>query len=194
MNNLARGVRLDVELGAQLMVQVKGLAGRYKTPLLGMETGKFLLVRKPTLAQLQVPLIFGGKLIVRYASADTFWGFQSSVISGIPKLPELLFIRYPNRLEKVKVRQHRRVDCYIPATVFMQGAEFEGMVTDISAGGCRFNAQLQDIRPDIQFRANDCLSISIPLQGMNGMHTVEGVLRNLTQDNERTTAEDVLTA
>ena len=178
-------MRLNVEIGGQLMLQVEGIEARVKSFLVGMEPNGYLIVRVPSIHEVENQLSEGGELIVRYLYSGNVYGFQSKVLGSITKPHPLTFLSYPENVETSNLRSRARINCYIPASAVVHKNMFSGMVTDISTKGVRFTARVLN-RPDQQqMKLGDNSKLSFSIPGMGGMHDFQGEIRNIMQGKQR---------
>jgi hypothetical protein len=76
----------------------------------------------------------------------------------------LAILNYPTSIENINLRKHERLASLIAAEVSVKGKMYEGIIPDISSGGCSFEFSKSDQRtfPDLKFR--DTIAISMLLQ------------------------------
>jgi HD-GYP domain-containing protein (c-di-GMP phosphodiesterase class II) len=131
--------RIGVELGSQMVLQFEDTAIRSKAVLVGMEIGRYLIVRVPGLDLMQSLLgkDNGPKVIVRYLLSGVAYGFRSKVLHYTLTPAKLLFLAYPRRVEKLNLRKNPRLEVDIPVQAEIRGEVYTGRILDISAEGCR---------------------------------------------------------
>ena len=130
------GKRLFIELGTHLQIEIKGIQLSLKSELIGMEVGKFLIVKMHQIDKTITGQLEKSEIIVTYLRKDAILGFQSSVISIISIPGDLVFIEYPESIENHNMRAHQRVECFLPAKFDIGHNIVEGAIIDISNEGC----------------------------------------------------------
>jgi len=181
-----QGTRVNVELGTQLVLQFEGNETRFKSSLVGLEPGDYLIVRMPHMINF-AHICSNPQIIVRYVRSGTVYGFQSQLAGYITKPFKLLFLSYPTLVSSHNLRKQQRVECFIPVIISVENKEFKGAVLDISGGGCLLNcpASAEGAFPKIQI--DDEVKFSFQLPGLNQPLMVTGKARNITQESDRTT-------
>ena len=137
------GLRITADVGDELLIQIEGTKIRFKSNLVGVERDAYLIVKTPNMPGIGNKITAGDTVIVRYLSEGSVFGFESVIEGSIVRPARLIFIKYPKFVECKSIRRFKRISCNIPATGDINGAEFKGMIVDISKGGCRFSCQLQ---------------------------------------------------
>jgi hypothetical protein len=152
-----------LELGTVLQVQVKGL-GSVLSTLVGMETGLHLIIKTPPLAEIAGKLYEKNLIIVRYFYAGQVFGFHCTLLSLIKEPFRLCMLSYPTAVETINLRKHDRIYCMIPAEIKLQQGLYEGLIEDISLGGCHFefNTIADEKYPSIKIGDEALLILNLP--------------------------------
>lgn len=182
--NLNEGMRLNIELGSQLLIQVEGIEKSFKSNLIGLMPQEFLIIGMPE-AHPICDLQTEKNLFVNYLSLGNAYEFNSSILGIISKPFPLVFLSYPERVQKIDIRKNSRVNCYIPAIANLKKTELKGVISDISRTGCRFIIKVPPILQLQQILVVDEIKISFPLSGVKDVYEFQGIVRNTTQDKER---------
>jgi len=128
--------RLLVEIGTAVSLQRESTGNRIKAILIGIEHGKHLILSIPDKGQFQ-ELSRNLPLIVRYFHAGEACGFKSRVIETLSKPSFLALITYPKNVEKLTLRSEPRIECFLPASLQVQGRTLKCVVIDLSLKGCK---------------------------------------------------------
>ena len=132
------GMRLNIELGTELMLDVHGMEGKMKSRLIGHEPSEFLIVRTPIgYVGVRRNLFEGNKVTVRYIHHGNVYGFESFILTLVNKPKSLLFLDYPTKVAQVSLRKNERYDCYIPCVANFDNKEEKATIMDLSLTGCR---------------------------------------------------------
>ena len=181
---LNSGLRLNIELGAQVLVQKNGADERINATLVGLEPKAYLILRVNAYSFKQLKIKVKDEFTVRFFCLGTAYGFCAKALGIISKPFRLLFLSYPENIEKFDLRRSKRVTCYIPATAFFKEKEVKGVISDVGTDGCRFNIKLPGVIEPHHIKVVDKIRLTFPLLGMKGRHDFEGVVRNTSQTPE----------
>jgi c-di-GMP-binding flagellar brake protein YcgR len=129
-----------------------------------MEPGKFLIVHTPPIADIGSKLFMKNHGIVRYLSSGNVYAFRCTLL-GIVKEPfRMSVLSYPESLENINLRKYERISCILDAAVCHQEKSFEGIVTDLSLGGCSFDFNKSDLTAFPEIKITDEVSVSMQLK------------------------------
>jgi len=132
------GQRINIELGASLMINIKGIETKLKSHLIGLVPSEFIIIKAPIgHTGIREKLIAGNKVTVRYIQHGHVYGFESFVIDLITKPKTMLVIDYPTKVATASIRKSARHDCYIPCSLNIEGKEYQATIMDFSYKGCR---------------------------------------------------------
>lgn len=124
-------------VGMTLQIQVEGL-GSVLSSLVGMEEGVHLIIKAPPMAEIATKLFEKNIIIIRYFLAGQVFGFRSTLLSIIKEPFRLCILSYPTKMETLNLRKYDRIYCLLPAEIKMPQGTYEGLIEDISMGGCYF--------------------------------------------------------
>lgn len=181
----AWGVRLSLEIGSSLQMELAGKTGRHPAKFIGMEPGHYLIVHVPNLAEIKDQLFKGKILVLRYMAAGTVYGFESKVIALAFQPARLLFLTYPVKIQSCEIRKHARFNCVFFSRVTLAGRECPGIITNISLGGCQFVTDQLDEERASQIKIEDPIALSFqPLEG-KAVSALPGEVRNVRRGERR---------
>jgi c-di-GMP-binding flagellar brake protein YcgR len=127
-----------LEIGIRLLLDVDHLSVTFRSTLVGIEHGKYLLLKTPGPDnRVDQELFNGNGLTIKTLYKGTIYAFRSRVLGLISEPSRLMFIAYPGRIEHHELRSHKRFKCNIVAQAGMNGSERGGVIENISKGGCR---------------------------------------------------------
>lgn len=104
---------------------------------LGASHYDFLIIRLPTIPGLVKQLLPRTSISISYLHSGAVNTFSSEVITYSFKPALLLFTSYPDRVSIMETRKHQRVTCALPVHLSTPHGEAEGVIQDLSMGGCR---------------------------------------------------------
>lgn len=176
---------LNVSLGCDFIVQCESAEFRIKTKLVGMESGLLLIVRPPQLTQILACFRPPQRVIVRYLHAGVVYGFKAEVLNVLTDPSFLLLISYPHRIETVNLRQNPRIDCFLFSEAEIQGHIVEGVIVDLSTGGCRFFMKNPDGESSFVRQLDDPITLRTELMGRGTSVALRGKVRHIKLDETR---------
>lgn len=176
---------IPIQLGVQLLMQLRQLSIRVPSKLVGLEHGKYLIVSISSMPVSDVKQYFThGKVIVaRYIHEGSALGFEAVVMGMIIQPVRLVFLNYPKEIQDMNLRKHRRSECYLPAEIVINEESFSGFILDISRGGCSFNCKPKS-EPNVDsLRVGKKLIIKFAVPGFEGKLEINSINRNFRFDN-----------
>ena len=177
------GKRLCLEIGASMKIEISSVNGFLKGEFIGMAAGKYLIIETPNIFNIRSKIYEGNQAIVRYLSGGTVYGFQSTIKSAYYRdVFRLLFLSYPMVVEEHNVRKHKRVECYIPASITVQEKTLAGIISDISEMGCSIEIKTESA---VEVPVGVNVIISCYLLGMAEKQALKGIVRNTTKDRKK---------
>ena len=128
---------LNITSGHPVQFQIEGRFDRHFSPLVGLERGKYLIIKTPKITGFTNDIYAGLPIIVRYLFQGTVFGFKSRILGQVLSPITLLLLEFPESVESHNLRTHQRCECYIPVHFSMGNGMMPGVLVDVSAGGCR---------------------------------------------------------
>jgi len=129
-------MRLPINLGTDLQVDIEGTEIRFKSKLVGVEPNQFLLIKLPV-SDDAVDQITKNPVVVRYIYKGSIFGFRTTYINSASDPFHLAFIKYPDEFENYELRAQSRYECFLPIRVKIKESEKSGALLDISEEGIR---------------------------------------------------------
>ena len=184
-----KGDKLALEIGTRMAVTLdsaqQGAEGRIAADLVGMVHFEYIILRLPWVPGLRSRLVGGASVTVRFVSNGELCGFQASVVTHIPKPSLLLFLEYPEVIEKLALRQHKRVQCALPVQLHSRRGDAHGVIADLSRGGCRMAVDVRGQQGLRQTVVEDVIVLRVPLNSEGVPLTVTCTVRGVSFDANR---------
>jgi c-di-GMP-binding flagellar brake protein YcgR len=123
---------------------------RMNCRFIGLMPDEYVVVRVPLMPGIRSRLEKDSPVELRFLEQGSLVGFKTEVILYQPTPFSLIFVRYPQLLERHELRSEKRMECRL-ATVLSKGeSSWDGVTVDISKGGCNFifDAALSE-KPDL---------------------------------------------
>ena len=182
------GAKLSLEIGTRMAVTIDdqpGNEGRIAADLVGMVHFEYLILRLPWVPGLRSRLVGGMSATVRFVSDGELCGFQSPILTHIAKPSLLLFLEYPEIIEKLALRQHKRVQCALPVQLHSRRGDAHGVIADLSQGGCRMAVDARGQQGLRQTVVEDVLVLRVPLNSDGIPLSVTCTVRSVAFDANR---------
>lgn len=184
-----KGDKLALEIGTRMAVTLdstqQGPEGRIAADLVGMVHFEYIILRLPWVPGLRSRLVGGASVTVRFVSNGELCGFQAPVITHIPKPSLLLFLEYPDVIEKLALRQHKRVQCALPVQLHSRRGDAHGVIADLSRGGCRMAVDVRGQQSLRQTVVEDVIVLRVPLNSEGMPLAVTCTVRSVSFDANR---------
>ncbi len=176
-----------MKVGTTLNIQIEGLESRLTSEVIGVEEGKYLIIRVPPLQSMGDAsnlLYEGNTVIVRYVHNGSVFAFKSRIKHFITTPAKLIFIDYPKKIESQDLRAHKRIDCYLPAKVRIEDNSIAGAITDISRKGYQFLVKTSKIKNSLTqlLQVDNEIGVSFQLPGVEETITLTGKQKNIKKD------------
>ncbi len=178
---------MPIGIGTQLQIKIGGVEERLKSVLVGMEVDEYLVMIAPvskTFGSITQKFYEGNKITVQYLHGGTVFGFYSKIIGAINSPRKLLFVEYPNSVERRHVRASKRVDCLLPATIEIHKKAHKGVIRDISEGGCLCLIRYEKDKTLPSARVSSHISLRFQLPGVEGEQSAPVEVRGVKLDIE----------
>ena len=182
-----KAMPIPIGIGTQLQIKIGGVEERLKSVLIGMDVDEYLVMIAPvstTFGSIAQKFYEGNKITVQYLHGGTVFGFYSKIIGAINSPRKLLFVEYPNSVEKRNVRAAKRVDCLLPATIEIHKEAHRGVIRDISEGGCLCLLRYEKDKTLPSARVNSHISLRFQLPGVEGEQSALVEIRGVKLDIE----------
>ena len=173
---------LSIGLGSEVLFQLEGSKERLKAVLVGMEPQKFIILNIPSAPALKEMISIGSDMIIRYVFTGNVFAFKATVIGVISEPFPLTFISYPKSIEILNLRSEKRVECNIPATVYVNHKRTEGVIVDISFNGVRIACEILE---NMSIEIDNEVFVEFPLPGLKGEHNFFGKIKNIAKEKKK---------
>ncbi len=145
------------------MVALSSLKSKFVTYLIGYKVRKYLVVERPLSGGVPARLEQGTEWSVNFVHQGQIYGFNTQILGASAAPVPLTFLGYPESVERTELRQSQRYPVQL-ATVFrpetQDGGPFNGVIVDISEGGCLMAATV-----GLPAGSSLSLQLDLPTQG-----------------------------
>ena len=183
--NRHSGAALSLPLGTVVMVEPAGLGQRFKTEFIGMERGRYLILRIPRIPGVADHLYQDKPVTLRFVHEGNIFGFSSEVVWVMNAPYRLLFLRYPEEVEILNLRGCQRVDCFLPTAIKFKEEWRQGVILNISCGGCQAVVEERDGQSLPQAAVDDEVMLEFRLVGSEQSIMVAGLTKSVNLSERR---------
>jgi hypothetical protein len=173
-------------LGMLLQIQFEGL-GSSQSRLVGMDYGNFLIIQTPPIADIGSQLYEKNHGIIRYLFSGYVYAFRCTLLSMIKEPYRLSILSYPESVEHINIRKSERLPCIIAAGINFQGRLREGIVSNISMGGCSFEFNQSSQQDFSDLKIKDEVFIALRLRDPEETTVFNAILREVQIDKTSVT-------
>ncbi len=170
-----------LEIGIKLLIDSDAMAVSFRSALVGMEHGKYLLLKAPgQLSKMDHDTFQTEDLIIKSLYKGTIYAFRSKLISIIYKPSNLIFIEYPQRIEHHELRSHKRFKCNFVAHTEINKKDRSAVIENISIGGCLCTVETCLTENNLlqSLKKNDAIPFRCHFPGSLGEVSFKGEIRN----------------
>ena len=157
---------------------------RYEVVVRGWEEGKFILADMPDKQGAGETFKVGTEWVARYILSGKAFGFKTDVIRVQFHPKPLIFFDYPESIEALTIRKHKRISTFIMGTLSQVADDGtaqesgECVVHDLSRGGCL-------IETDTNLSVGDTIALTFVLPDGQPLKNVLGEVRNSRPSGEK---------
>jgi len=172
-----------ITFGNLLQVQFLGI-GSSRSRLIGMDPGNYLIIQTPALVDIASKRHEKNHIIVSYLHYGQVYAFRCTLLLLVKEPYRFAVLSYPEALENINLRKHERISCIIDAEVRVRDQSYEGIVSDVSKGGCSFEFNRSDQRSFPILQIQQEMIISMQLQEKAEATVFNTVVRAIRTDKE----------
>lgn len=184
-------LELPITLGTELLIELVAMKQRIKSSLVGMEAGKYLIVRlsqNDLIGSFRSEQVKTSPMIIRYLHRGTVYGFKASITNIVSEPAKLFFVTYPAKLDEFAVRNDSRHECILPALTMMGNDFVDMVILDISPQGCLCMIKTNGQKSETVYggvQVNKTINIQVQFPGAEGKFGLPGKIRNVSKDVDR---------
>lgn len=172
-----------ITMGILMRVQFMGI-GSSKSRLIGMDPGNYLIIQTPPLVDIASKRHEKNHVIVSYLFYGRVYAFRCTLLLLVKEPYRFAVLSYPEALENINLRKHERIACLIVAEIRVHDQSYEGIVSDISKGGCSFEFSRSDERDFPSLNVKEEIIISLQLIEKGEITVFNTVIRAIRMDKE----------
>ncbi len=176
-----------IGVGTDLMIYIDGIDYRLRSVLIGIKKNDYLILDCPKMTGIETKLFDGNKINIVFLYEGVVYGCRSAIINFIRNPTRLIFASYPYKIEKMELRASKRIACYIPSTFQLEEdpTVFNGVIVDISKGGCRLVTNSDDSIDVSTFKVSGRVHMTLQLIGTDNTVNLAGEIQSLSLDRRK---------
>jgi c-di-GMP-binding flagellar brake protein YcgR len=131
-----------IPIGTQVELELYGTMSKLKSICVGAIPEDCLIFKYPSISDqdpVNQKLFERNKITVRYVDRGNVFTFQSELLGIVTNPVKLIFVPYPEVILRHGLRKVQRVGYPLFAEVDVNHERFDGLIRDISIGGCRLS-------------------------------------------------------
>lgn len=183
-NNNMRMFRdiMTLSLGTKIRMELGGTQSRVICTVVGILPNHSILVTPPK-SWIRFKKAAGNALDVTYIHMGRLCTFKTTIVAQTENPTPLLFLEYPRNIRFDDMRKTPRARILVPTRLKNDKEyEVEGVFTDISSTGCRFEALCKNgVMTSLEIDGDVQLSSKIP--GKPEKHWLRGRIKNIRQSS-----------
>jgi len=174
-----------LEIGINLLIDFDDSAVSFRSTLIGIEPGKYLLLKAPgPFGRIDPDLFKVDDLIIKSLYKGTIYAFRSRLMSTISEPSKLMFIEYPRKIEHHELRSHKRFKCSIVTQTEVNKKERGGVIENISIGGCLCIIETFAADKNLSYDLlNDVIPFRCHFPGSKGEVSFRGEIKNTKKES-----------
>ncbi len=173
-------------VGARVHLQPAGArsADRYEVQVRGWDVGRFILTDMPNEKKAVETFKVGTEWVARSILFGKAYGFRTEVIRAQFDPRPLVFFRYPDAIEALRIRKHERISTFVIGSLSSLDETgkmldtVECVVRDLSRGGCLTEA-------DIDLSVGDKVALTFVLPNGERVEGIPAQVRNARPSEEK---------
>jgi len=150
-----------------------------------MDPGAYIIIALPKTEDLKDQFFRERKIVLRYMTGGTIFGFESNVIALNLQPVRLLFLTYPQKIQSCEIRKYSRYDCTYYSRLHISGLNYQGMITNISMGGCQFVMNQPGDQEAAIVKVGDSVNLNFHPLGGKPIEALAGGVRNIKHLDNR---------
>lgn len=182
--------RIPITLGAELLVEISALKMRIMSFLVGMEHDQYVIVKiapKDLMGTFRSDVVKNSPITIMYMDANIIYRFQTEILNVVSQPSRLFFLKYPERIEKLGVRNELRHRCSIPAQTMLANDLIDIEIIDLSREGCQCTVMTSGVKSEKLYdliKVNEIIDIIAGSPSSGSPLTLQGIIRNISKDTD----------
>lgn len=139
-----RSIFGSIPPGLTMFFQFPTQKTNHKTAYVGMVMDEAIILQLPATPGVTQLLSEAYAVVVRFVHDGKAYGFETRFLAALRKPLPLLFLAFPHGVQQVGLRSCDRLEVAEKALLTVGEHVMEGVVTDVSCGGCKLKLPRDD--------------------------------------------------
>lgn len=174
------GSKLTIEPGSRISLKLMCTDQKYDSLLVGIRLYDYLVVEQRLSQAVQQAVLENPHVIAQHTGSGLVQGFRTSIIARTTKPAPILFLSYPETIERIVLRSDERVQVSVPGMLHGDYGDHEVMVTDLTSSGCRLSTKVDLKSPLRDLHVGDRMLVHCHL-GPGQEFTAPFILRRIEE-------------
>ena len=166
-------------LGMNMILVFEGMNEPAKGTVVNIEPLKSLALRVPEIEGPAAEFPAGRKATLIYARKGVLHSFGSEVLEFQETPEPVITMHYPDFIDMRGRRKYKRVSTNFPARCDINGHQIDGVITNLSIGGCRFTSRSAWLAKLGEIKRQDRLRLTIKAFGKTILETISGRIAHI---------------
>lgn len=172
--------RMNVSPGQSIVIRFPGAEHAYRGSIIGFDPFDYIIVQAPIPSALRSNLR-DEHIVLKYIRKGTIYGFTSSVRKSITDPAPLVFIDYPDFIEKIELRRDDRLDVSMDGILMTENGHHECRIENISLTGCKLSVAGRSRKEVAGIAIDDTLMVALNM-GAEGVIKLPAAVRTLSPE------------
>ena len=172
--------------GLTISTQFEKDKTKYYCKCRGTSHSKFIILQQPALIENKNSILSGRQVILRYVYNGTVLGFKTNIVQTIVAPFRLIFVDYPEEIERYSLRTCERADVVIHAQFSIFDKVIRTVMKDLSCNGCRMFVDAVSIEGLVFDVGDQTGLLSFPTDIFEDVLNINCKIVRVRADKERT--------
>lgn len=175
------GAHLEVKVGGALIMHFSALPQKHEGKVVGFEGYAYIIVQARMPQESLTRIVANPSLVAQHTASGVVFGFRSQVLNRVSSPAPILFLAFPDSVDRIVLRRDERVHVNVPGTIHGKYGEHEAMIQDLTPSGCQLSSKVDLKSPLREAQVGDRLILSCDL-GHGQKLTTPLVLRRVSTE------------
>lgn len=186
-----KALTLPFVFGTEVLLELAALKLRIKSAIVGMEKGRYLIVRisdQDLIGSFRSELVKESPMVLKFLHNNIIYGFSTEIIAVVSDPAKLFFVAYPKKIDTAVQQERARFECVLPATSMLGNDIIDMVIVDISREGCLCRIKVAGAKGEYLYRflqVDKKVDIIVQFPGSEAKYDLTGRVRNISKDPDR---------
>jgi len=157
------GAHLNLMIGGPLVLHFPSLGLKFGGQVVGFEPFAYIIVQVRIPQDVLTHIAVSPYLVAQHTASGGVYGFRTEVLNRVSAPAPLLFLAYPDSVDRIALRRNTRVGVSLLASVQGIYGEHPAMIQDLTPSGCKLAAKIDLKSPLRAAQVDDRLVLNCQL-------------------------------